>query len=1403
MATPAAVQGGDAPMDATVCEDPAYSAPAASTPSAAIDMGGSFTENLGQWEGPARFVAESTFGHAVLCDDGVTYDVVGEGGGHRVKVAYASGGPVEPEGVGDLGYDTNFFLGSDPDQWVTGARSYREVLCRDVWPGVDVRYYFSGASLKYDVLVGAQADPSVVRFDVEGDEGLKVSGDRLDIRLSRGLSLHDGDLAAWYGDGEAVDVSFRRVGDGYGFAVDKDPGRPLVIDPMVVHSSTLIGGAYDDTTADVEVDAEGNIYIVTYTGSDDFPVTPGAYDEEISSSDVALTKLNHNCSEVLWSTFVGGTSWDFITGLEVDKDNNLYFTGNTWSADFPMTAGAICPQFNLGQNNYQMDFFVAKLSDEGDSLLNSTYIGGSHSEYVYDIKVRKGRVALVGSTHSVDFPTEYGSYGGVHGDAFLIILNKNLSRIVDTNFWGGFGSETAFCLEFDRNDDIVVGGRTTSMGFYTTAGAFQRERPSFTSGFVARYSPSEETILFSTYLGGDAGTSITDITVDDRLDVYVAGFAASGGAPGAQYITTPGAFDREYNGFNDAFLAKLNHNGTALEYCTLLGGDGDDDIYDIELNARGELVVAGTLESGANYTVTPGCHDPDWSGDSEGFIFVLDQEGIAPVYSSFHGGDHADGINAIEVDSIDNLVVAGGTDSKDFPINESGYQRKLAGDFDGFVSIVGELRPTSEPYDLVATGHEGIIELEWKPPRESNGYPVRRYLLHRGTSESTLRPYQVLDPTTSFVDRDVEWGVDYHYALYASNGKGISPRSNVANAMSVTVPDPPVNMTGTVMFDSVVIEWEPPGFTGGLPITRYLLYRTAEGHHLELVTPLDPGLVTYEDLLVEDGTNYTYTMTAVNDYGESRSFATVKLRTHDVPTPPRGLNHTYGDLFIRLTWEPPEDDMGLPVTGYIVYRGTGEDPMEAVGRAASPALAFVDDQVAVGTPYRYHVTAENAKGESGPTEAIDAMAKIPPGPPTAVEATATEHFIRITWSPPTFDGASTVLGYNVYLGETPDDSTCLGGLNLEGPGAPQLAFLHDVPYDGVVRHYFVTAVNAEGESGPSGVVATEVYQVPGAPGGLEVAWGDGDLSLCWTAPGFDGGTPIVRYTIYRSVEGGEGFLPLVMLPPDIHAYLDADTANGVEHAYRVTATNLAGESEPCAPASGVPAGPPGAPVDLVAAGGVRTVRLTWGPPSDDGGHPVAGYLVYRMMDGGEMVLIAEPDPGTTELEDADVEVGRVYTYRVKAVTDAGESAGSEVATAIPIGPPGEPLGLVALWMDGYVQLTWSAPLELGGSPITGYRVYRHDREQGNWTELPATGLSYMDDDVSPGRTYNYTVWAINKAGEGPGGSVDLTVPLPPPEPPESPQSSLWSLLLMVVAICVLSAALLATTGRRRRSREHL
>ena len=181
--------------------------------------------------------------------------------------------------------------------------------------------------------------------------------------------------------------------------------------------STYLGGSKGDFGQGIAVDSSGNAYVTGYTYSSDFPTTAGAYDtscgtdEECNSTaDAFVTKIDTTktgSASLTYSTYLGGSSYDFGWGIAVDSAGNAYVTGEADSSDFPTTASAYQPAFGGGSS----DAFVAKLSATGGALLYSTYLGGSSNDYGYGIAVDSaGNAYVTGEADSSDFPTTASAY---------------------------------------------------------------------------------------------------------------------------------------------------------------------------------------------------------------------------------------------------------------------------------------------------------------------------------------------------------------------------------------------------------------------------------------------------------------------------------------------------------------------------------------------------------------------------------------------------------------------------------------------------------------------------------------------------------------------------------------------------------------------------------------------------------------------------------------------------------------------------------------------------------------------------------------------------------------------------------------------------------------------------------
>jgi len=239
-------------------------------------------------------------------------------------------------------------------------------------------------------------------------------------------------------------------------------------------SSTFIGGSDDDYGYSIALDGDRNVYITGVTSSSDYPTTSGAYDESHNGDyDVFVSKLNNSLSSLLSSTFIGGSGLDWGLSIALDGDRNVYITGYTSSSHYPTTSGAYDEGHNGGS-----DVFVSKLNSSLSSLLASTFIGGSSSDYGNSIALdRGGNVYITGETYSSNYPTTPGAYDESHNgdyDVFVSKLNSSLSNLLSSTFIGGSSYDDGYCIALDGGGNVYITGYTDSSDYPTTSGAYDQ-----------------------------------------------------------------------------------------------------------------------------------------------------------------------------------------------------------------------------------------------------------------------------------------------------------------------------------------------------------------------------------------------------------------------------------------------------------------------------------------------------------------------------------------------------------------------------------------------------------------------------------------------------------------------------------------------------------------------------------------------------------------------------------------------------------------------------------------------------------------------------------------------------------------------------------------------------------------
>ena len=502
--------------------------------------------------GGDRFLARGFAGPASFEANGFSIGL----GAARVRVRFLGAARDAPlRGLDRLSSNSHYLRGGDPSKWRTGVPRFERVRASGVYPGIDVEYY-DGGGLEFDLTLQPGAAVSRIRMAFEGGDTLAVSDEgALEVAAGGEILrlLPPTVFQAVEGTREAIAGRYVRTRTGeVGFEIGRyDRSLPLVIDP-VVEWATFLGGAGQDQVNAVAVDADGFVYVGGFTTSADFPAANARDGQMDGAIDGFVSKLSPDGSQLIWSTYLGGSLRDEIRGLQVDAQRNVYVSGPTESTDFPTTDGAA--QETL---NGPTDAFVAKLTPAGDGLVYSTLFGGPEAENAKKLDIdATGAVYLTGESGSSQVPTTPSAFQtGLGGsiDLFLARIAADGSAVEWASYFGGNAIEQVFDIETDPSGGVIVAGSTTSTDLQGTPNAFQPASGGRDDGFIARFTADGGTVDYLTFLGGGFLDSIRGIALDGVGNVWAAGGTASNDLP-----TTNDADIPDYSGSGtDGLIARL------------------------------------------------------------------------------------------------------------------------------------------------------------------------------------------------------------------------------------------------------------------------------------------------------------------------------------------------------------------------------------------------------------------------------------------------------------------------------------------------------------------------------------------------------------------------------------------------------------------------------------------------------------------------------------------------------------------------------------------------------------------------------------------------------------------------------------------------------------------------------
>ncbi len=552
-----------------------------------------FIENKGQWDSHALLKANIGNGSLYFHKKGITVVLhdnqeinkliaahvpftKSDTLGHRASKRIINGKPVlmhshaysvnflnmneTAEIIPDKLLDTynNYFIGNDSSKWARKCRIYQGVTYKNIYPGIDLRYYTENGNLKYDLIIHPGADPNNIAMQYDGLDGLTVKNNRLILKTSVGnvSEMEPNSYQAGNNGRESIPVQYRiSRSNVVRFDIRHYNNKQvLVIDPTLIFS-TFTGSIASNWGFTATPGPDGTFFAGGIVFADGFPVSTGAYQANFQggSFDVGIMKFNSTGQNRIYATYIGGDANECPHSMYSDPQGNLVVMGRTYSEDFPHDTFFGKPGF--------CELFVVKLNTTGTGLIGSALIGGSN----YD---------------AVNVEDQLNQENGMNDVATSLIKNYGDDSRSEVILDGANNIYVATCSRSSNDFPITPGA------FQTTFGGGKQD------GVVLKLSPDCKTLIFASFLGGSGDDACFVLKINPITnDIYVAGATNSTDLSGNK----TGVIQPTYNGgVSDGFISIISNDGSTLKKTTYLGTSGFDAIYGIEFDKNGFPYVMGS-----------------------------------------------------------------------------------------------------------------------------------------------------------------------------------------------------------------------------------------------------------------------------------------------------------------------------------------------------------------------------------------------------------------------------------------------------------------------------------------------------------------------------------------------------------------------------------------------------------------------------------------------------------------------------------------------------------------------------------------------------------------------------------------------------------------------------------------
>lgn len=596
-----------------------------------------------------------------------------------------------------IGYN-NYFYGNDPSKWAPKCKIYGGVVYKNMYPGIDVRYYSDNGKLKYDIVVQPNADVSKLALKYDGTDGLDIKNNELVIKTSVGDTKEQFPYSYQLVDGirTQVDCKFKVYGNTVKYQLGKfDHTKTLLIDPTLVFCS-FTASTSDNWGYTATYGPDGSMFGGGIVFGSGYPVSNGAAQTTFGGGstfgegapfDIGIIKLNANGSNRVYATYIGGNGNEAPHSMVVDGQGNLIVAGRTTSTNFPSKVNIFKPGRTRPTNDWEIVVF--KISADGSTLLGSVQIGGDGDDGVNirnkypsptpnslqqnygddsrsEVIINGSSIWLASCTQSTNFPVTANAAQPTNSglqDGLLLQFDANLTTLQYGTYIGGSNDDAGYVISASpTTGNIFVGGATSSTDFpgdhtgtigptFTGSASSTSKMP--IDGFVAEYSPAG-TLLKSTFIATTSGiTQVYGLKFDRFGFPYIMG-------------TTTGAFPIANAAFGTAsgkqFVAKLKMDLSGYVYSTAFGSGAAnpnispvaflvDRCENVYLSGWGGLVsniVPTFPTAGTRGLPTTSDAIQSTTDGSDLYFFVLAKDAASQLYGTFFGQkggatDHVDG----------------------------------------------------------------------------------------------------------------------------------------------------------------------------------------------------------------------------------------------------------------------------------------------------------------------------------------------------------------------------------------------------------------------------------------------------------------------------------------------------------------------------------------------------------------------------------------------------------------------------------------------------------------------------------------------------------------------------------------------------------------------------------------